>query len=172
MQIGRLLFVTALIMFAACGSAEAQLPAAQHGITGTAGVMDFDLSGTGQTFVAAVRATRAITDHVGVEVGASFAKPEQQFGPSTFLAPDLQLQYHWRVGRVRPYAGGGIGFAHVRANLADNETDFTWSGAGGVRIDLTDRAAVVGEMRVRGIEVDFTGTTAEWVGGVTWRLGG
>jgi opacity protein-like surface antigen len=106
-----------------------------------------------------------------VEIGASFAKPDQQFGPSTLIAPDVHLQYHWQIGRVRPYAGGGVGFAHVRANLAAHATDFTWSGAGGVRIDVTDRFAALGELRVRGIEVDFAGSTAEWLGGLTWRLG-
>lgn len=170
MRTGCILFVT-LCGYALPTPVRAQNTAAQHAVSVTAGVMDFDLSGTGQTLVAAVRATRALTNHVAVEAGASFATPEQQFGPSTFLAPEVQLQYHWQLGRVRPYAGGGIGLAHERANLADNDTDFTWSGAGGLRVDLTDRAAIVGEMRVRGIEVDFTGSTAEWVGGLTWRLG-
>ena len=59
----------------------------------------------------------------------------------------------------------------MRANVAAHATDFTLSGAGGVRFDVTDRAAIMGEMRVRGIEIDFAGSTAEWVGGVTWRLG-
>jgi opacity protein-like surface antigen len=170
MQIGRLFYMVSLITLAAV-AAHAQQPAAQHSLSVAAGIMDFDLSGTGQSFVAAVRATRALTDHVAVEVGGSFAKPDQQFGPSTVIAPDVHLQYHWRIGRVRPYAGGGVGFAHVRANLAESATDFTWSGAGGVRVDVTDRAAVMGEMRVRGIEVDFAGSIAEWVGGLTWRLG-
>ncbi len=86
--------------------------AAQHSFAVATGLMDFDLSGTGQAWSGA-----------------------------------------------------------VRANLASNETDFTWSGAGGVRVDVSSRVSILGEMRVRGIEVDFTGSTAEWVGGVTWRLG-
>lgn len=145
--------------------------AAQHSFTATAGLMDFDLSGTGQTWSGAIRATRALSDHVALEVGASFAKPEQDFGPSTFIAPEAHLQYHWRIGRVRPFAGGGIGFSHLRANLAINDTAFTWSGAGGARLDLSARVSLLAEMRVRGIEVDFAGSTAEWLGGVTWRLG-
>ena len=144
---------------------------AQHSITAATGIMDFDLSGTGQAWSGAVRAARALTTHLALEVGASFAKPEQDFGPSTLIAPEAHLQYHWRAGRVRPYAGGGIGFAHVRANLASNDTDFTWSGAGGLRIDLTPRWSLIGEMRVRGIEVDFTGSTAEWLGGISWTVG-
>ena len=137
----------------------------------TTGITDFDLSGTGTAWVGAVRATRALTGHVAVEIGASIARPEQDFGDSTLLAPDAHLQYHWRLGRVRPFAGGGIGFAHVRANLVSNDTDFTWSAAGGARIDVTRRVAILAEMRVRGFEVDFVGSSAEWLAGVTWRLG-
>ena len=165
------LVVSVFLLSLIATAASAQSTAAQHALAVTGGVMDFDLSGTGQTFVAAVRAARALTDHLAVEVGSSFARPEQQFGPSTIFAPEVQLQYLWRFGRVRPFAGGGIGFLHERANLAENETSFTWSGAGGLRIDLADRVALIGEMRVRGIEIDFTGSTAEWVGGLTWRLG-
>jgi hypothetical protein len=171
MQIGRRFYAAFLITFVVASAAHAQQPAARHSLSVAVGIMDFDLSGTGQTFVAAVRATRALTDHVAVEIGGSFAKPDQQFGPSTLIAPDLHLQYYWQIGRVRPYASGGGGFAHVRATLAESATDFTWSGAGGVRIDVTDRAAITVEMRVRGIEVDFAGSTAEWVGGLAWRLG-
>lgn len=163
-------FVLFLLLCAAPLEAMAQ-GAAQHSITAATGVMDFDLSGTGQAWSGAARAARALTDHLAVEVGASFAQPTQDFGRSTFIAPEAHLQYHWRAGRVRPFAGGGIGFSHVRADLVRNETDFTWSAAGGARIDLSPRLSLVGEMRVRGIEVDFTGSTAEWVGGITWWLG-
>ena len=162
--------LSSIFCLVAAGAA-AQDSAAQHSVTVAAGAIDFDLSGTGTTWVGAVRATRALGDRVAVEFGASVAKPDQDFGGSTLIAPEVHLQGHWRFGRVRPFAGGGLGFAHVRANLASNETDFTWSAAGGARVDLTPRVAMLAEMRVRGFEVDVTGSTAEWVGGITWRIG-
>jgi hypothetical protein len=45
------------------------------------------------------------------------------------------------------------------------------SAAGGWRFDLTDRVALLGEMRVRTIGSNVSGSTAEWLGGVSWRLG-
>jgi opacity protein-like surface antigen len=99
------------------------------------------------------------------------ARPDQQFGDSTLIGPEAQLQYHWRLGRFRPYAGGGVGFAYVKSDFIGSDTDLTLSAAGGVRFDLNSRTAVLGEMRLRGFEREFAGSTAEWVGGLSWRLG-
>jgi opacity protein-like surface antigen len=114
----------------------------------------------------------ALTRSLAVEGNLLFAWPEQQFGPSSVTAVDAHLQYHWRVlGRVRPFAGGGIGFLTSQSDLR-NRTQFTLSAAGGARIDLTDRLSVLGEFRLRGVETDFVGSTAEVLGGLTYRLGG
>lgn len=114
------------------------------------------------------RVARHLVDRAAVLV----AWPEQQFGPSTVTALDAHLQYHWRVaGRLRPFAGGGLGVLFTRSDfVSDNE--FTLSAAGGARIAATDRISVLGEFRLRGIDADFTGTTAELLGGVTIRVGG
>ena len=146
-------------------------PPARHMLSVAAGAMEFDLSGTGITWVTTARVTRALTNHLAIEVGASFSRPEQDIGVTSFIAPEAHLQYYWKAGRVRPYAGGGVGFAHTRARLIGNDTDFTMSVAGGARIDLTPKVALFGEMRLRGNETDFVGTTAEWVGGFSWLLG-
>ena len=145
--------------------------AAQHSLTVAAGAMDYDLSGTGRSWAGNARGARALTDHLAAEVGVSFASTDFQAGPGTFAAADGHLQYHWRVGRVRPFAGGGIGVSDVNVRGALNPPRFTWSTAGGARIDLTPRLSLLGELRLRGIEVDFGGSTAEYLGGVSWRLG-
>jgi opacity protein-like surface antigen len=151
--------------------AQAQLPAAQHSVTGGVGVFNFDLSGTGNAAAVSGRGTVALTRSVAVEGNLLFAWPEQQFGPSSVTAIDAHLQYHWRVlGRLRPFAGGGIGFLTSRSDFGD-WTQFTLSAAGGARFDVTDRLSILGEFRLRGVETDFVGSTAEVLGGLTYRVG-
>jgi outer membrane protein W len=96
----------------------------------------------------------------------------QDFGKSKLFAPEAQLQYHWLAGSFRPYIGGGGGFAWAdRGFFGNSDVNLTLSLAGGTRLDITDRVAVLGELRLRGIERDFAGSTAEWMGGISWRLG-
>ena len=141
----------------------------------SAAYMDFDLSGTGQTGGVAVRAKRALTSGVVLEVGSTFARPCQQFqdckttGPATLFAPEAQVQYHWGLGRVEPYVGAGLGASALRSSL---RTDWepTVSFAGGTAIRLTDQLALTGEFRLRGHEWKFTGTTTEISAGLAWRF--
>jgi opacity protein-like surface antigen len=85
----------------------------------------------------------------------------QQSGASTLFAPDLQIQYRWRIARFSPYVGGGVGFAVVKSPVRTNWEPTTSVGVGtGVR--LTDRVAFVGELRVRGFGWDYGGSTGEW----------
>ena len=126
-------------------AAPGPLPAAQHTITLTAGAADYDLSGTGRMFVFAPRVTFPLTDALALEGGVLFAKPELQFGPSTIVAPEVQLQYNWRAGRFRPYAGGGIGTLVKTRPLIGNDWDLTLSAAGGTRVELTDRVGILGD---------------------------
>jgi hypothetical protein len=151
--------------------AHAQSPAAQHSLTAGVGVFNFDLSGTGNTTGSSGRATLALTRGLALEGNLLFAWPEQQFGPSQVTAGDAHLQYHWRVGRLRPFAGGGIGFLTSRSDLVDRNY-FTMSTAAGARFDVKDRISLLGEFRLRGVETDFVGSTAEFLGGLTYRLGG
>ena len=131
--------------------------------------MNFDLSGVGLTWVTGVRGTRALTDHIALEAGVSLARPVQTVDRITFVAPDVQLQYFARLGRVRPYGGGGVGFVYRDSDLSDAKVNLALSAAGGARIDLTNTTAVFGEMRLRGISRNFAASTAEWFGGVTGR---
>ena len=131
--------------------------------------VDFDLSGTGSAAGLAVRATRDLSPRVRLEVGGLYARPEQQFGPSTLFAPEAQLQYSWNMGRLSPYVGGGLGTAMVKSDL-HTDWDPTLSAAVGTGIRLTRRLGVTGEFRLRGHEWNVTGTTAEISAGLTWRL--
>ena len=162
--------VFVLIFFGVRG-ASAQEAAARNTITASAGALNFDLSGTGTTVGVAVRGTRALTSHVALETGDFVRAPGSAGrGRATLFAPEAHLQYHWRFGRIAPYAGGGIGFGH-QSRGGSSVTDLALSTAGGVRAYVTDRLAVLGEFRLRGLERDFAGSTAEVMGGLSFAIG-
>lgn len=163
-----LLVVAALLALALPAHAQEDTPARNE--VGVAfGVMNFDLSGVGNTWVTSVRGTRAFTDHVALEAGVVIARPQQTFDRVIFLAPEAHLQYFWNVGRVRPYGGGGVGFLYRDSELYDARVNLTLSAAGGARVDVTNTTSLFGEMRLRGIGRSFGASTAEWFGGVVWR---
>jgi hypothetical protein len=161
----------AVLVFAGSGAASAQEFAARHSFSVTAGAANFDLSGTGTTLGIGIRATRALTPHVALESGLLFARPDLQGGRATLILPEAHLQYHWRFGSVAPYAGGGLGFAHQSREGSASATNLALSAAGGARAYLNDRMAVLGEFRLRGIERDFSGTIAEFMGGMSFTFG-
>lgn len=149
---------------------SAQELGGKNTITALAGPMNFDLSGTGTTLGVSVRATRALTPHVAIETGLLFARPKLQDGNrATFLTPEVHLQYHWRIGSVAPYAGGGVGFTH-QSREGFGVTNLALSTAGGARFYVSDNTAIVGEFRLRGIQHDFAASTAEWLGGMSFSF--
>jgi hypothetical protein len=134
------------------------------------GVMDFDFQGTGKTMPLAIRASRGLTGGLSLEVGTTFARPDQSFGRSTFAAPEATLQDAWRLGRVHPFVAGGGGLSATTRPLIGADWRMTLLAGGGARVDLTDRVYAVGEMRLRGVSRTFGASTAEWLGGIGWRL--
>jgi hypothetical protein len=137
----------------------------------TAVAMDYDLSGTGQTMALAAGATRDLGSHLVLEGRGLLAKPNQQFGRSTLFVPEAHLHYRWNLGRLRPYAGGGIGTVAVFSDLG-NDWAPTLSVAGGTAVRIAPQLSLIGEMRIRGVEWRFAGSTAEWSLGLGWRLPG
>lgn len=163
--------VVAVLVLPGIRSASAQEVAPRHTLTAVAGPVNFDLSGTGTTFGVGIRATRALTSNLALEAGFLIARPKLQDGDNaTLFAPEAQLQYHWRIGRFAPFAGGGIGFARQSRDFI-SVTDLTLSGTGGARVYLSDRVALIGEFRLRGFGRDFSGTTAEVLGGLSFGIG-
>jgi len=163
----RSVILSLAFMLASSASAFAQSSAWDIGIS--AAKVDFDLSGTGSAAGVAVRAVRHLTPHVGVEARGLFARPELQSGPASLWAPDGQIQYRWQIGRFSPYVGGGVGFAVIKKTFG---TDWDWTSTvgGGTTIRLTDNVALIGELRLRGFQWDYAGSTGEWSVGLTWGL--
>ena len=163
--------VVVVLIFAGVTAASAQeIAAARNTISASTGSMNFDLSGTGNTWNVAVRGTRALTPHLALEFGGLFARPDLQGGRGTVILPEVQLQYHWRVNKVAPYAGGGVGFLHQRRDFIGSTNNFALGAVGGARFYFNDRMAALGEFRIHTIERDFAGTTAEIMGGVSYAF--
>jgi outer membrane protein W len=168
--------VVGMAMLMAAETAGAQTPASPWALNVSAGRVNFDLSGTGDTAGFSVRATRFLSPHLSFELRSLFARPCQQFqdckaeGPATLIAPEAQLQYHWTAGRIEPYLGAGLGTAAVRSSSLGTRWDPTISFAAGTAVRVTDRLALTGEFRLRGHEWRFVGTTTEISAGVAWHV--
>ena len=149
----RLFFCSMAMILTGTSAARAQ--DGWSSLSVSAARIDFDLSGTGQTNGMAVRATRSLTSNIVLEVGTTFARPCQQFqdcrseGPATLFAPEAQLQYHWTIGRVEPYVGGGVGASALRSSF-NTDWEPTVSFGAGTGVRLTDRLVLTGDFRIRG----------------------
>ena len=163
------LVLSCAFMLAGSTSAFAQTQASRWDFGLSAARIDYDLSGTGSAAGLAGRASRYLTPNVVLEVRGLFARPELQSGPATLVAPDLQVQYRWKIGRFSPYLGGGVGFAAIKKDFM-TDWDATSSVAGGTAFRLTDRVDVIGELRIRGFQWDYAGSTGEFSIGLGWRL--
>jgi hypothetical protein len=112
---------------------------------------------------------------VGLELRGLFARPCQQFqscddvGPASLLAPEAQLQYRWAAGRIEPFVGAGVG-ASALSSSVDTRWNPTVAFSAGTGVRLTERLALTAEFRLRGHEFDFTGSSTEINGGLTWQL--
>jgi hypothetical protein len=157
-------------------SAAAQSPDAKvdrplvNGLEIVAGLMEYDLSGTGTAIPVAIRATMPMTRGLALEVGTTMASPAQQSGNSTFVAPEAHVRYSWKLGAIEPFVVGGGGFSVIRAGFGNTRWEPTFSTGGGIKIHFDDRLYVLGEMRLRGISENFSASTAEWMGGMGWKL--
>ena len=166
--VGSVCVAAALFLFAAPKAAHAQ--AARNSIVAGFSMMEFDLVGVGTAPGMIIRASRALTGNVAVEGSFPMSWLSEDFGKSKLFAPEAHLQYHWQAGSFRPYIGGGAGVAwRDRGLFGNSDANLTLSVAGGTRFDVTERLALIGELRLRGIERDFAGSTADFMGGLSWR---
>ena len=137
------------------------------------GIMQFDLSGTGSTPMAALRVDLPWSTHLWFEPGVVFARPDQQFGASTtFVVAELHAHAMMPLGGFAPFLGAGVGRAW---DLRDEEFGGTigrlsLAGAVGARFQLAPRAGARAELRVRTLGREFTGSTAEFTAGLSWRF--
>lgn len=160
--------LTALSAIALTLPAAAQIGAPRPSISLLAGATSYDLSGTGSAFAGGVFADYPLVRFLRAEAGAGFVRYEPQGGTTTsLLFPEIGLRLIGTVGNVQPYVGGGAGLAAVLEGTGD--TDLTLHGVAGARFIVAPRLSLRGELRVRSVD-PFTGTTADFMGGLTLGL--
>lgn len=156
------------------GSAKASTSGSADGrlLLGFAlGASQFDLSGTGTTPFVALRLVFEANRFLLLEPGLGAMRPDEQLGRQvTYLLREAQVQLQVPGKVVRPYLGVGGGAIMAIDDDGNSDTELTLSAAGGLRIRLGSGPALVTELRVRGIGSEFTGSSAEWTAGLTWRL--
>jgi hypothetical protein len=146
-------------------------PLSGSGIALMGGAAQYDLSGTGTTGVVSIRLDDMPKRWLVTELSLAYLHPPMQSGArETLLIPEGQLQVQVPFSYVMPYLGigGGAAFAHAGGH---SETTATASVATGLRVILPNApVSLQAELRVRGIGSSFAGSTAEWTGGLRWRL--
>jgi hypothetical protein len=140
-------------------------------LTLIAGVSEFDLSGTGRGFIGGARIDTPLSPALILEGGVAAMSAPQAGDTTVVVLPEALAQVQL-PRRLAPYLGLGLGVAvDVRdEEFGGTQIDPTFIGAAGIRLDLTESAGLRVELRVRGHETGFVGTTADWTGGVSWRF--
>jgi hypothetical protein len=170
----RPLLVLATLLPLASAGAQPRSPMnrPQHAtLTLVAGLSQWDLSGTGNSVIFAGRVDYPVGPPwlLGEGSLAGFHADEQG-GGNTYVIPEVQLQI--QVPRaLAPYLGVGAG-AFVRGSgTGGDRSSLTTSAAVGIRLwEIVPRAVLRAELRIRGIGSEFTGSAAEWTGGIGWSF--
>jgi hypothetical protein len=141
------------------------------GIVLLGGAAQYDLSGTGTTGVISLRLDHMPKRWLVTEASLGYLHPPMQFGGrETLLIPEGQLQVQLPFNYVMPYLGIGGGWVFAHGDGRSERTG-TASVATGLRVVLPNAPiSLQAELRVRGIGKSFSGSTAEWTGGLRWRL--
>lgn len=165
-------FTLAVTVSALPRAAGAQAYLLARGLSFSAGAANFDLTGSGVTPLVALRADAELTRWLVGEVGVSALRPNERFDARlTYVVPELQFQLQLRAGRVRPYLGAGGGWFYAIGADRSRQSALSASAAAGARLDLRDvRFGLRAELRVRGIDREFSRRVAEGTGSVVWRF--
>ena len=137
-------------------------------LSGLAGPSPYDLSGTGTGFAAALEFNWRPTPGLVIEPGLTYFTYESQFSERIhYLMNELSVQGELPLGRVRPFLGGGAGFAQVAEE--DEDLVGTLHAVVGLRVDLSRAWGARAEMRVRAVR-PWTGNTADILFGLSGML--
>lgn len=147
--------VAALMLALAPAAGEAQT-----GIGFAGGITNYDLSGTGNEAVLAVRVDRWLAASVRVEAGLGYFRYQDQANESsTMLLPELGVFVHPPLGPLPLYLGVGAG--GFLAVSGTEESEATLFAAAGVEIPIAEGWFLRPEMRVRAVD-PWTGVMADF----------
>lgn len=136
----------------------AQLPIPSLGVVG--GVSHFSLNGKGSTAFGAVRANIPLLSLVAEGSLGAF-RPTEVVGTSTYIVPDVQLQYQLFPMIVRPYLGLGGGWFKAITGPDPHRSDTQISASAGVRFSLPILPIGV-QAEGRFHNIDHGGYFTEW----------
>ena len=166
--------IAAASLLAVPFGAQAQEEAGHVSLGG--GWASYDLNGTGDTGIFTLRAGAPIAPNFGWEIALSYLRPGEEDAKAHLFLPEVQLQLMKAFSRFTPYVGIGVGAAIAASDDVEiggvefegtTDTEFSPSGSLGTRIGLAESVGLFVEGRLHGIEIDFTGTIAELVAGLT-----
>lgn len=148
--------------------ASAQMGKALN-VTVSAGIAEYDLSGTGTTGVGALTLSIPLFSFLTIDPSVGFLRYEPQLSGSstTFLLPEVSARLQAPGDRLNPYLALGGGMAAVVGGNGDS--DFTLHAALGTYLWFNQSWAIRPEARIRGID-PFVGTTADVTLGLTFKL--
>lgn len=167
------LLAGALMLVATPMAAQAQwTEQGRFHVAATAGRTDYDMSVVGQANVYSGRVGVQLSRLFGVEAHVGYAGVEEDGGTSKLYTPEAQVRVRWPIGLFSPYLGAGAGFivADSYDPEVENDTEVTFSTAGGVTADLGRRLLLLGEVRLRGVGARMTGATGDVNVGVGYRF--
>ena len=172
-SLARAALAAALVLAASAPrAAAAQDYRLASGVSLSAGVADYSAARGNATATVALRGDAELARWLVGELGVSALRPDEGLGSRlAYVVPELQLQLQLRAGALRPYVGGGGGWFYAIGPNRDRRSAFSLSAAGGLRIDMpSGRSGVQTEVRLRGIDREFSRTVSELTGGVVLRF--
>lgn len=172
MSLTKLALASLVAALVAAAPLAAQETAPPTHVSINSGLFQFDLSGTGFAPMVAVRAATPIASVILLEGAFTAARPGQQFATTTFLVPEAQVQLVLPFSVISPYLGlgGGAAFDLRDSDAGGVQTDLTISGSLGIKAWLKQALGIQGEIRSRGVSLDFTGSTTEYTLGLIWQI--
>lgn len=161
----RLLIALALLLVVAPGPAESQTRRRAE-TSLLIGPSPYDLSGTGTGFIVRGALAGALVARSLLLEGAFgyFTYVTQFDRRNHWLFPEVTIQLEGRLGRLRPYAGAGVGLG-VESRVGPDRWEETLHGAAGFRVLLGGEWAARGELRLRSVS-PWSGNTADFGIGV------
>jgi hypothetical protein len=147
-------------------------PAAAQNVWGgiVVGAADYDLSGTGVVPIAGVSVERYIHRRWRIQTYVAYLQHETTAADTRthYVLPEAQLHVQIVPTRViRPYIGIGGGAAIQRSGRWHIHPTLSFSS--GMRILVTPRWTLGGELRIRSVR-PWTGSTADWSIGIHHHL--
>jgi hypothetical protein len=140
----------ALLGFAAPRPVSAQMRSPQV-LTLGGGMSRYSLGGDkGSTWVLVARFESRIGPYVVIEPGFAYMRFKGQFGDRNYLLPEISIQGQGYVGPVRPFIGGGIGFANI--STGPSQSQLSLHAVTGLRIRLANMWGVRLEARARSVD--------------------